>query len=205
MNWMPVWLRMRQLEWRELDVRDADRWPLGLKWLCCALLAVVVCVGSYVVLALPTVKTLDEAKREEAMLLEAYRRDAARAAHLSGLREQVAALEQRLAELQTAFPEKADMASLIDDVGALALDRQLTIEAVRLGNAAETGLVVVHPVSIQVTGSFNRLGDFVADVANLPRLVTLHDVRLAVEEGRLHLSVQARAYSVEPSSAKEEG
>ncbi|MBW5799279.1 type IV pilus inner membrane component PilO [Halomonas elongata] len=205
MSRMSAWQHLRQLEWRELDVRDADRWPLGLRGLCCALLAVVVCAASYVILALPTLKALDEAKREEAGLLEAYRHDAARAAHLPDLREQVAALEQRLLELEFAFPEMAGRVSLIDDIGAAALERQLTIETLRLGSAVETGLVVVHPISVRVTGSFNRLGGFVADVANIPRLVTLHDVRLAVEEGRLHLSVQARAYSVESSSAKEDG
>lgn len=205
MKRMSAWQPLRHLEWRELDVRDADRWPLGLQWLCCALLAVVVCAGSYVLLALPTLKALDEAKREEVVLLEAYRHDAALAAHLPDLRAQMAALEQRLFELESDFPEMAGEASLIDDIGAAALEHQLTIETLRLGNAAEAGLVVVHPVSIQVTGAFNRLGGFVADVANLPRLVTLHDVRLAVEEGRLHLSVQARAYSVEASSAREDG
>ncbi|MDT8894439.1 type 4a pilus biogenesis protein PilO [Halomonas sp. I1] len=205
MRWQSVRHRLMQLDWRELDVRDADRWPLGLQWLCCGVLVVVLSAVTYMYLALPTARALEDAKLEEAALLERYRDDVERAARLPGVRERVMVLERHLAGLATAFPERADMASLIDDIGSAALEHQLSIEAIRLEVVDPARFVIVHPVSVRVTGPYHRLGGFIADVADLPRLVTLHDVRLVKAEGRLQLSVQARAYSARPPSAGERG
>ncbi|SHK25609.1 type 4a pilus biogenesis protein PilO [Halomonas caseinilytica] len=195
MSWKAVRQRLESLEWRELDVRDAGHWPLGLQGVCCGIIAVVLGSVSYAYLAVPTITALEDARREEHALLEAYRDDAERAAHLPELRETVAALEKRLADMTPLFPESADMTSLIDDIGTMAQERRLDIEAIRLGAAEEAAFVVVHPISIRVTGSYHRLGGFIGDVANLPRLVTLHDVRLAIVDGRPRLSAHARAYS----------
>lgn len=205
MRWQLVWHRLTHLEWRELDVRDADQWPLGLQWSCCGLLAAVLYAASHVYLALPVAKALEDARREETALLEAYRDDAERAALLPGVRERAVALERHLADLESAFPETADMASLIDDIGTAALEHQLTLEAIRLEAVDEGRFVVVRPVAVRVTGPYHRLGGFIADVANFPRLVTLHDVRLAMVEGRLQLSMQARAYNARLPSAGEPG
>jgi type IV pilus assembly protein PilO len=51
------------------------------------------------------------------------------------------------------------------------------------------------PVTLRVTGGYHDLGNFAADVAQMPRIVTLNEVKIDVEkDGRLGMNAVAKTY-----------
>ena len=60
------------------------------------------------------------------------------------------------------------------------------------------------PIELQVTGSFHQLAEFVSGIAALPRIVTIHDMKLSPFRGedddeeatgeRLEMSAIAKTY-----------
>lgn len=51
------------------------------------------------------------------------------------------------------------------------------------------------PIDVRVTGVYHDLGEFVADLASMPRMVTLNDVGIdADKDGRLKLQAKAVTY-----------
>ena len=51
------------------------------------------------------------------------------------------------------------------------------------------------PVSIKVTGSYHELGQFVSDVAALPRIVTVDSIDISSDKnGKLSMAAIARTY-----------
>ncbi len=54
------------------------------------------------------------------------------------------------------------------------------------------------PIEIRLTGNYHELGDFVSGIAALPRIVTLHDIRITSEDDEafdeLTLDVTAKTY-----------
>lgn len=202
MNLSAEWRRLRELDWRELDIKEAGTWPWSLQVACCLLVLGVTCAAMDWYLATPKIEALEEARSEEAQLISDYRRKAAQAARLPGIREQVADLEERLDRLLEMLPSGAEIPALIDDISRTAVEHQLSIETIRLRAPVMQEHYVERPFDIRVRGDYHRIAAFLAGVSALPRIVTQHDFSLVPVEGsdQLELSLLARTYSYSPSA-----
>ncbi|MBF7053767.1 type 4a pilus biogenesis protein PilO [Halomonas sp. KAO] len=190
--------RLRELDWRELDIKEAGVWPWSLQLLLCLLMLGVTLFAMHWYLAAPAKERLEQLKAEEPQLIRAYRNKAALASRLDPLREQVEALEARMEALREMLPSGAEIPALLDNITETALDNQLAIDYIRLRGTAAREHYVEQPFDIQVRGDYHRIAAFLAGVAGLPRIVTLHDMTLAPEEGdgqNLRLTLVARTYS----------
>ena len=61
------------------------------------------------------------------------------------------------------------------------------------------------PIDIEVIGPYHSFGQFVSKIAGLPRIVTLHDFKIKIEEGdeeTLNLKLQAKTYRYQEESAR---
>ncbi|WP_458524812.1 type 4a pilus biogenesis protein PilO [Onishia taeanensis] len=201
MNLSAEWRRLRELEWRELDIKEAGGWPWSLQLGCCLLALGLAFAGMNWYLAAPKLEALEEARQQEQTLLRDYRSKAAGAARLPPLIDQAKELEGRLAELLELLPNGAEIPALIDDISKAALDNQLAIEAIRLREPVNREYYTERPFDIRVRGDYHRIASFLAAVAALPRIVTQHDFTLAPAGGELELSLLARTYSDVDGSA----
>lgn len=197
--------RLREVDWRELDLKESGSWPLLLQWLCCLLVLGLTFAAMHWYLAGPKAEELARAEAEESQLLADYRNRAAQAARLPDMLEQMARLEARMDELMAMLPSGAEIPSLIDSISENALDHQLAIDFIRLRGTVERDFYIERPFDLQVEGEYHHIAGFIASVAALPRIVTLHDFVLAPVEGneRLRLSMLARTYSYRPQGAEE--
>ena len=194
--------RLRELDWRELDIKEAGVWPWSLQLLCCLLLLGVTFYGIHWYLAAPAKEELERVRGQEAQLIRDYRSKAAQAANLEAMREQMGVLETRMAALREMLPTGAEVPSLIDNISETAIDNQLAIDSIRLRGTVTREHYIEQPFDIQVQGDYHRIATFLAGVAALPRIVTLHDMTLSPEGGsgqRLRLSLLARTYSYRQS------
>jgi type IV pilus assembly protein PilO len=196
-HWAIEWQRLSDVDWRDLDVKEAGGWPRLLKVLsgCLALLASL-SVMMWLVVSEQR-EALMAAQRDEVRLLSEYRSKASEAAFLPEMREQLAALEGQMARLRTMLPTGAEIPSLLDSISDAAVDSRLTIETIRLRPTLTQTHYVEQPLDIQVRGGYHQLARFIADIASLPRMVTQHDFTLEPVEGRgdtLRLSLLARTY-----------
>ncbi|MFB9145774.1 type 4a pilus biogenesis protein PilO [Halomonas alkalicola] len=194
--------RLRELDWRELDIKEAGVWPWSLQLLCCLLLLGATFYGMHWYLAAPAKEELERVRGQEAQLIRDYRSKAAQAANLEAMREQMGVLEARMSELREMLPTGAEVPSLIDNISETAIDNQLAIDSIRLRGTVTREHYIEQPFDIQVQGDYHRIATFLAGVAALPRIVTLHDMTLSPEGGsgqRLRLSLLARTYSYRQS------
>ncbi|MCC5881317.1 MAG: type 4a pilus biogenesis protein PilO [Halomonas sp.] len=196
--------RLRELDWRELDLKESGTWPLLLQWLCCLMVLGLTLAVTHWYLVGPKAGELQRAQAEEARLLADYRNRAAQAAQLPEMLEQMARLESRMSELMAMLPSGAEIPSLIDSISESALDHHLTIDFIRLRATVERDFYIERPFDVQVEGEYHHIAGFLASVAALPRIVTLHDFVLASAESgeRLRLSMLARTYSYRPQGAE---
>lgn len=196
-QWAIEWQRLRDVDWRDLDVKEAGGWPLLLKVLsCCLALLAALSVMMWFVVSEQRAAFM-AAQREEVRLLSEYRSKASEAAFLPEMREQLTTLEEQMTRLRTMLPTDAEIPSLLDSISDAAVDNRLTIETIRLRPTLTQTHYVEQPLDIQVRGDYHQLARFSADIASLPRLVTQHDFTLEPADGRgdtLRLSLLARTY-----------
>ncbi|SDN82469.1 type IV pilus assembly protein PilO [Halomonas shengliensis] len=190
--------RLRELDWRELDIKEAGIWPWSLQLVLCLLLLGITFAGMHWYLAGPAKEELEQVRSQEAQLIRDYRSKAAQAANLEAMREQMGVLEARMDTLREMLPSGAEVPALIDNITETALENQLAIDYIRLRGTAAREHYVEQPFDIQVRGDYHRIASFLAGVAGLPRIVTLHDMTLTPEGSNgqdLRLSMLARTYS----------
>lgn len=128
------------------------------------------------------------ALEDRLVTLEAYN-DRARVltqpGRIADLRQREAEFQVALAAYETMLPSRAEVSSLLEDVARAALTYEVDIvNFAPLDPVAGESLVEL-PYDVQVQGDYHDIGRFLADVANLPRLV--RPVVVALE----HVEIQS--------------
>ena len=191
------------MQFRGLNPREPGQWPLLPKlcaWIGAAL--AVLALGWLVVLS-GAVDELDAARGREPALKADYRNKLAQAINLSELRRQKQQVQEYVTQIEKQLPGKAEMDALVSDINQAGIGRGLQFELFRPGTVEVKDYYAELPIALRVTGRYHDLGAFAADVANLSRIVTLHNLSIALPSkdaaaglppGTLVLDATARTY-----------
>lgn len=128
--------------------------------------------------------------RAEAQKLERERNDLqqqvnnARAlvANLDRIRKEREALEVQLRDLARRLPSEHESAQVLRSVETLAGKSGLTVGEVRRRPNRPQELYVEIPMDVGVGGSYQELLRFSAELAQLPRLVTLNEIHVRARQ-----------------------
>jgi type IV pilus assembly protein PilO len=158
-------------------------------------LAVVV-LGWFLVLSSEH-DSLDADRNKEPALKTDYRSKLAQAVNLGELRKQKLQVEEYVTQLEKQLPGKAEMDALLSDINQAGLGRGLQFELFRPGQVVIKDYYAELPIAIRVAGRYHDIGSFAADIANLSRIVTLHNVNIVAGKeltGVLAMDATARTY-----------
>ena len=184
-------------QFRGLNPNEPGQWPLLPKIATWSVLAVaVVVVGWFLVLDSATGE-LDVERNKEPTLKADYRAKLGQAVNLSELRKQKSPVEEYVTQLEKQLPGKAEMDALLSDINTAGLGRGLQFELFRPGQVVVKDYYAELPISIRVSGRYHDIGAFAADVANLSRIVTLHNMNITSTRdasGTLSMEATARTY-----------
>ena len=99
-------------------------------------------------------------------------------------------------QLERQLPGKAEMDALLSDINQAGIGRGLQFELFRPGQVEIKDYYAVLPITLKVTGRFHDIGSFTADVANLSRIVTLHNLTITPvkDASTLTMDAVARTY-----------
>ena len=100
-----------------------------------------------------------------------------------------------MTQLEKQLPGKAEMDALLTDINQAGIGRGLQFELFRPGSIVVRDYYAELPITVRVNGRYHDIGAFTADIANLSRIVTLHDVSLtAGGRDTLNFDATARTY-----------
>ncbi len=187
-----------QSQFKDLNPQEPGQWPVLPKlfaWIGTALLALVVC---WVAVVSSASDQLQAERNMEPGLKDDYRAKLAQAVNLAELRKQKQQVQEYVTQLERQLPGKAEMDALLSDINQAGIGRGLQFELFRPGQVEIKDHYAVLPITLRVTGRFHDIGAFTADVANLSRIVTLHNLAIAPPAkdaaGNLTMDAVARTY-----------
>ena len=184
-------------QFRGLNPNEPGQWPLLPKTLTFAAVALaMVVVGWFVVLSTAH-DELDGEHNKEPTLKTDYRNKLAQAVNLGELRKQKLQVEEYVTQLEKQLPGKAEMDALLSDINQAGLGRGLQFELFKPGQVVIKDYYAELPIAIKVTGRYHDIGSFAADIANLSRIVTLHNHNIVSGKdlsGVLTMEATARTY-----------
>ncbi|MEK8053417.1 type 4a pilus biogenesis protein PilO [Ideonella sp. DXS22W] len=185
-------------QFRDLNPREPGQWPL-LPKLCAWLGAAALALGLGWVLAVSgAADALEAARNVEPGLKTDYRAKLGQAVNLSELRKQKQQVQEYVTQLERQLPGKAEMDALLSDINQAGIGRGLQFDLFRPGQSEVKDYYAVLPITLRVTGRYHDIGAFAADVSNLSRIVTLHNLAIAPvakdTAGNLTMDAVARTY-----------
>jgi len=186
-------------QFRGLNPNEPGQWPWLPKFMTWAGVALAVVVLGWFLLLSTAHEELDAERAKEPALKTDYRAKLAQAVNLSELRKQKLQVEEYVTQLEKQLPGKAEMDALLSDINQAGLGRGLQFELFRPGNVVVKDYYAELPIAIRVSGRYHDIGAFAADIANLSRIVTLHNMSItaiggANPTGLLGMDATARTY-----------
>ncbi|MCO5122464.1 MAG: type 4a pilus biogenesis protein PilO [Rhizobacter sp.] len=184
-------------QFRGLNPNEPGQWPWLPKAATWIVLAILVVVVGWFLLLSDAHDELDAERAREPVLKQDYRNKLAQAVNLEELRKQKLQVEEYVTQLEKQLPGKAEMDALLSDINQAGLGRGLQFELFRPGQVVVKDYYAELPISIKVTGRYHDIGAFAADVANLSRIVTLHNMSITTGKdpgGTLSMEATARTY-----------
>lgn len=190
--------QLRNLDVGNLDFKNMGAWPAVVKWLLQIVLLAVVLGTGYSLQITDKQRDLETSSANEVRLKKQYEDKAAQAASLDAYRQQKKEMEGAFVALLRQLPGDTEVPGLLEDITRAALDNELRIESIDLQPENRTEFYVELPIKIVVEGGYHKIGAFVSGVANLSRIVTLHDFEVVPERisgmNQLRMEILAKTY-----------
>ena len=196
MAWQDTLEQLQNIDFNDLDFNNIGSWPAAIKGILMAVLFSAVMGGGYYSYLTDKQVILEQAQGKETALRLDYEKKRDRAANLDAYRTQKEEMEKKFCALLRQLPSDTEVPGLLEDITRTALDNELKIESIDLKAEKRTEFYVELPIDIVVEGSYHRIGSFVSGVANLSRIVTLHDFVITPESSSqdLKMTIMAKTY-----------
>ncbi|WP_374511963.1 type 4a pilus biogenesis protein PilO [Niveibacterium sp.] len=182
-------------DFKNLDPNDPGLWPLIPR--------VTALVGVFfVILGLAwwfdwkgQGEDLDQRVAQQGQLKDEWLSKKRQAVNLDEYKRQLTEIDRQFGALLKQLPSKTEMENLLIDVNQAGLGRGLQFELWKPNSESPKDFYAELPIAIRLTGTYHDLGNFVGDVAKLPRIVTLNDIAIEVaKDGNLKMDAQAVTY-----------
>jgi type IV pilus assembly protein PilO len=187
-------------ELKNLDTNDIGRWPFVFRALAVAIVGVVATgAGLYLFVYKEKVPVLERAEAEESELRSVFETRQRKAANFDAYVEQLAEIERSFGTMLQQLPGKTEIPNLLVDISQTGLAAGLEEKLFQPMAENRQDFYAEKPIKIRLDGSYHEFGNFVSDIAALPRIVTLHDIEIEPLSGsggfdQLTLNVTAKTY-----------
>jgi len=187
-----------EIDWNEIELDNIGEWPVIVKAICGAFVACLILFFSYSLLVSDEIESYHNAVAKEIELRTTYRTKYAVASKLDIYREQMVEMEDKFSQLLKRLPTSNETPGLLDDLSYVGTTSGLTFLKIGWLPEVEKEFYTELPIKIEVVGTYHEFGEFVGKVAQLPRIVSLHDFSiLSSGEKQLTFSVVAKTYRYE--------
>ncbi len=184
-------------QFNDLELDNIGEWPTLPKIVLGIFLAVVVLVLGYMLMVSDRIDMLDRVQNEELELREEYKSKYHVAANLELFQEQMKEAETMFANQLKSLPESHETPGLLDDITFVGTTSGLNFSKLNWQPEITKEIYIELPIHMEVEGDYHEFGNFVSKIAGLPRIVTVHDFDINLDEkksGSLTLKLQAKTY-----------
>jgi type IV pilus assembly protein PilO len=153
--------------------------------------------GGYYFLLKDKQVELESLEQKEVELKQTFETKQAKAVNLEAYKEQLAEMRVMFASMLEQLPKKSEVPELLVDVTRTGLINGLEFELFQPQGERAIDFYAELPIQMTVTGNYHQFGEFVSGLASLPRIVTVHDMKLGPlsdKTGKMTMNLTAKTY-----------
>jgi len=182
-------------DFRFMNPNDPGAWPLIPKiTVLFGILSVLLLAGWWFFWS-DQIAELETKQHEEETLKQQYLEKKRQAVNLDLYTQQLAEIDRSFGALLKQLPNKSEIEALLIEVNQAGLGRGLQFELFRPGAEQIKDFYAELPIAVKINGSYHDFGAFAADIAKLPRIVTLNNIAIApAKDGVLSLDATTKTF-----------
>ena len=181
---------------RAVDMNQPAEWPPWFVVVVSLLACLALLYGGWQFLIRDQRLSLDYERTQELELRRTFTVKKGMVVNLPAYQAQMIQIKEMLAELVRQLPDSSEVPSLLIDITEAGGRRGLEFvvfdpQEQKLGDFYSTLLILM-----EVKGNYHQLANFISDLAQMPRIVTVGDLEItADEDGGLTSSLVLKTYS----------
>lgn len=192
---MSLNINLSDIDLSEIDFNNMGAWPKAGKIALALIVAFSVMLLSYFFLIEAQMTNLETEQQKELQLREDYQRKYVLAINLELYQEQMLEMEKTFSTLLKQLPATHETPRMLDDITFAGTSVGLTFVRINWMPEIEKEFYTELPIQIEVIGEYHQIGNFVSEIAKLPRIVSLHDFLIqSRDDGKQSFSVIAKTY-----------
>jgi len=182
-------------DFRYMNPNDPGAWPLIPR--------ITILIGLFLALLLAgwwfvwsdQLAELETKEQELETLKQQYLDKKRQAINLDLYTQQLAEIDRSFGALLKQLPNKSEIEALLIEVNQAGLGRGLQFELFRPGAEQLKDFYAELPISVKINGTYHDFGAFAADIAKLPRIVTLNNVSIVPgKDGVLSMDATTKTF-----------
>ncbi len=182
-------------DFRFLSPNDPGAWPLIPKMTVLAGILLALVVAGWWFLWSDQLVELETKQKEEETLKLQYLDKKKQAVNLDLYIEQLAEIDRSFGALLKQLPNKSEIEALLIEVNQAGLGRGLQFDLFRPGAEQVKDFYAELPIAVNINGGYHDFGAFAADIAKLPRIVTLNNIAIVPgKDGALALDATTKTF-----------
>lgn len=187
-------------ELRSLDVNEPGRWPLPFRIAAVVILFVAgSALGIWQFVYKDEVPQLEQLVQDEADRRDLFESLQEKAVNLDAYKEQLATIQVDFGAMLDKLPGSTEIPNLLEDISRTALAVGLEAKLFDPEEEVPKDFYAEKPIQLHYEGTYHEIGTYISDIAELSRIVTLHDIRITrlseqFEPERLDFEATAKTY-----------
>ena len=182
-------------DFRYMNPNDPGAWPLIPRITTLIGLFLALLLAGWWFVWSDQLAELETKKQELEMLKQQYLDKKRQAINLDLYTQQLAEIDRSFGALLKQLPDKSEIEALLIEVNQAGLGRGLQFELFRPGAEQLKDFYAELPISVKINGTYHDFGAFAADIAKLPRIVTLNNVSIVPgKDGVLSMDATTKTF-----------
>ncbi|MEN9479765.1 MAG: hypothetical protein RLZZ298_1160 [Pseudomonadota bacterium] len=182
-------------DFKHLNPNDPGAWPVVPKVTVLLSWFLIILLVGWWFLWSEQLTELDSKVKEEETLKQQFIDKKRQAISLDLYTQQLAEIDRSFGALLKQLPNKSEIEALLIEVNQAGLGRGLQFELFRPGQEQLKDFYAELPIAVKINGSYHDFGTFAADIAKLPRIVTLNNIAISAgKDGGLTLDATTKTF-----------
>lgn len=197
MEWIETIKRLQRIDLAQLDYENPSKWPKIVRqtsYILALLFGLLLGVGIF---SNGSLSSLNQLRQKEDFLKETYKTKILQTSMLDVYQTRLAKTQQSFQRLLDQLPESTEIPGLLEAISQSSAHANLKLNSMAIEPEFEKGDYIVLPIRVQVSGDYHSFGLFLARIANLARIVTVHDVLIKPAKAENVLEIPGKVLTME--------
>lgn len=194
---------LSKFDFKQLDFKEVGEWPASVRVIFAILFVIFILLMGYFLQFKKMENLLNVEMNKEKNLYSQVETKIYETSHLEAYKKQISEMNEKFVDEAEKLPTEIEMSGLIKDITKSGLQYGLEFEKIILVDEKADSFYIELPIEITARGTYHAFGQFLNDLTQLSRIITIHDFTIVPAtdyNSLLEINVLIKTYKYNPNA-----